>query len=147
MAWVERQGNRFRVRHRVNGKIATDSVHDTEPQAELRAKQLEVAAAIGGGKLLRDTPLTLGEWARAWLPSHLAGEATIAKYDSFLRNHILPVFADRPLDAIERIEIKAFVKQLKTKLASLIWLGCVLGNGGVGLVLVGRWSRRSHCGS
>jgi len=52
-----------------------------------------------------------------WLPSHLAGEATLAEYDSYLRNHILPAFADRPLEAIDRIEIKAFVKQLKAKLA------------------------------
>jgi hypothetical protein len=37
MAWVERQGNRLRVRHRVDGKIVTDSVHAAEPQAELRA--------------------------------------------------------------------------------------------------------------
>lgn len=117
MAWVERSGNRHRVRHRVDGKIVTDSVYDSERLADLRAKELDVVAAIGAGKLLRDMPLTLGEWATAWLPSHLAGEATIAKYDSYLRNHILPVFADRPLDAIERNEIKAFVKQLKKKLA------------------------------
>jgi len=84
------------VRHRVDGRIVTDSVHDTEPQAELRAKQLDFAAAIGAGKLLRGAPLTLGEWAKVWLLSHLAGEATIAKYDSYLRNHILPVFAHRP---------------------------------------------------
>jgi hypothetical protein len=66
---------------------------------------------------LRETSLTLGEWTQVWLPSHLAGEATVAKYESFLRNHILPIFADRPLDAIERVEIKTFVKQLKAKLA------------------------------
>lgn len=116
MAWVERQGNKFRVRHRVDGRSVTDSVYDFEVKAELRAKQLDVAAAMGGGKLLRGSAITLWDWAAVWLPSHLAGEVTLVKYDSYLRNHILPVFGVRPLDAIERVEIKAFVKQLKTKL-------------------------------
>jgi Phage integrase, N-terminal SAM-like domain len=55
-------------------------------------------------------PSTLSQWVPVWLPAHLAGPATTAKYRSMLRNHILPAFGDHRLDAITRNEVKAFAR-------------------------------------
>lgn len=59
----------------------------------------------------------VGEWVRQWSDAHDVSEGTWAKYDSHLRNHILPRFADEGLGAISRIVVKGWVKKLRGSLA------------------------------
>jgi integrase len=51
------------------------------------------------------------------LPAHLAGPATIARYESALRVHILPAFGAVRLDAITRNDVKALARSLGAELS------------------------------
>jgi hypothetical protein len=62
-------------------------------------------------------PPTLADRVAAWLPAHLAGAATTAKYESMLRVHILPVFGEHRLDAFTRTDVKAFARDLAARLS------------------------------
>jgi integrase len=59
----------------------------------------------------------MADWVAAWLPAHLAGPATIAKYESALRVHILPAFGAVRLDAITRNDVKALARSLGAELS------------------------------
>jgi integrase len=63
-------------------------------------------------------PPTLGQWVATWLPAHTASAATIAKYESILRSHILPAFGDQRLNAITRNDVKAFARDLTEHLSA-----------------------------
>ncbi len=116
MAWAEAHGGHFRVRYRSAGRLLTDGTYDTTEAAQSRVRRLDrLNRAV---KLrLASPPPTLSEWTTTWLPTHLAGEATIAKYESMLRCHILPAFGDHRLDAITRTDVKAFARVLTSDLS------------------------------
>jgi integrase len=116
MAWTEPHGQRYRVRYRHAGRPVTDSTYDTAQQARARAQQLEHLNQAVQLRLTAPAP-TLTEWTATWLPAHLAGPATLAKYESMLRCHILPAFGGRRLDAITRTDVKAFARSLGNCLA------------------------------
>ncbi|MFC4857947.1 hypothetical protein [Actinophytocola glycyrrhizae] len=59
----------------------------------------------------------VGEWVRRWSDAHDVGVGTWAKYDSHLRNHILPRFGDSEPGKIGRMTVKAWVKALRRALA------------------------------
>ena len=59
----------------------------------------------------------LAEWVAVWSTAHDVAEGTWAKYDSQLRNHILPRFGDMPVGEINRMMVKAWVKALRRVLA------------------------------
>jgi hypothetical protein len=59
----------------------------------------------------------LGEWVGVWCEAHDVGHGTWVKYQSHLRNHILPRFGDTPIGEINRMAIKAWVKALRRSLA------------------------------
>lgn len=115
MAWAEPHHERYRVRYRHAGRLMTDGTYDTAEAAQARVQRLDhlnraVKLRIGA------PPPTLTEWTATWLPTHLAGAATLAKYESMLRCHILPAFGSHRLDAITRIEVKAFARSLSGRL-------------------------------
>ena len=116
MAWAEPHGDRYRVRYRHAGRPVTDGTYDTADAACARVRRLDhLNRAV---KLrLAALPPTLTDWTSTWLPAHLAGAATIAKYESMLRCHILPAFGDHRLDAISRTDVKAFARVLADRLS------------------------------
>lgn len=59
----------------------------------------------------------MGEWIRQWSDAHDVGVGTWAKYDSHLRNHILPRFGAMALGEVNRLAVKAWVKSLRRSLA------------------------------
>ena len=100
------------------GRLVTDGTYDTAEAAQARVQRLDhlnraVKLRIGA------PPPTLTEWTTTWLPAHLAGTATLAKYESMLRCHILPAFGSHRLDAISRTEVKAFARALSDRLAPI----------------------------
>jgi integrase len=116
MAWMEQHGPHYRVRYRYAGRTVLDGSYDTADAAHDRVMQLDrLNRAVQ--RRLTTPPPTLAEWVTAWLPAHLAGVATTAKYESMLRTHILPVFGDRRLDAITRNDVKAFARTLPDDLS------------------------------
>ena len=54
-----------------------------------------------------------GEWSDA----HDVSAGTWAKYDSHLRNHILPRFGEMGVGDVSRMSVKAWVKTLRRSLA------------------------------
>ncbi|MDI6101204.1 site-specific integrase [Actinoplanes sp. NEAU-A12] len=119
MAWVEKRGDGYRVRYRrPDGTVGTDSSHPTRKAAQTRAnavdteRQQDTYIDPSGGKI------TLREWADIWLEAHNVGANTAAKYDTYLRVHILPRFGDCPLNAITRMMVKTWVKELNQRRAS-----------------------------
>jgi integrase len=116
MAWTEAHGHRYRVRYRHAGRLVTDGTYDTAEAAQARVSRLDRLNRAVTLRLAAPPP-TLAEWTTAWLPAHLAGTATLAKYESMLRCHILPAFGDHRLDAITRTDVKAFARTLTDRLS------------------------------
>lgn len=61
--------------------------------------------------------VTLREYAQSWQASQVHRRRTAANFDSHLRNHILPTLGDRPLAAVTRLEVQAWVKSRTLVLA------------------------------
>lgn len=116
MAWKEAHGNRYRVRYRHAGRLVTDGTYDTVEAAQARVSRLDRLNRAVALRLAAPPP-TLTEWTTIWLPAHLAGAATTAKYESMLRCHILPAFGEHRLDAITRTDVKAFARALTNQLS------------------------------
>lgn len=118
MAWVERHRSAFRVRLRLpDGAVVTDSLHDSRPDAQLRAKEIDIEIARDTFADPRDGRISLGEWVALWAASHQAGPATWSAYRSHLRLHILPHLGHLQLVAIRRHHVKTLILELKRKLA------------------------------
>lgn len=58
-----------------------------------------------------------GDYALAWAATQVHRPSTRAKVETHLRRHILPTFADRPLGAVRRSEVQAWVRGLSDELA------------------------------
>jgi len=119
MAWVEKRGDGFRVRYRrANGTVGTDSTHPTKTAARTRAnaveteQQQDVYIDPSSGKI------ALREWADLWLAAHNVSKGTAAKYQTYLKTHILPRFGDTSLNAITRMMVKTWVKELSQRRAA-----------------------------
>ena len=62
MAWIENHRGTFRVRLRLpDGTVVTDSTHPARPEAEMRAKEIDVELARDTFLDPRDGRITLTE--------------------------------------------------------------------------------------
>jgi len=61
--------------------------------------------------------LTVGEYAATWQAAQVHRRTTAAAFDSHLRNHVLPTLGRRPLAAVTRSEVQAWVKSRSEVLA------------------------------
>jgi integrase len=59
--------------------------------------------------------MTVGEWAARWMENRQDRPSTVAKNDSFLRNHVLPEFATVPLLRLTPLDVQGFVNRLNAK--------------------------------
>jgi hypothetical protein len=118
MAWAEKRGGRYRVRYRLpDGSLFTEGGFTSRADAEKRAADVE---SDQRRELFVDPRLahtTVGEWVQVWAQAHEVSPITRNTYDSHLRNHILPRFADMPLGEVQRMTVKAWVKTLRATLA------------------------------
>jgi integrase len=117
MAWVERRGGRYRVRERRASRKATVQTFDNPDDARAMVQRSERLDLTVRRRLSATPPHSLAGWVEVWLPAHTASPATMAKYESLLRVHILPAFGRRHLDAITRNDVKAFAKDLSMRLS------------------------------
>jgi hypothetical protein len=112
MAWVERiAGDRFRVRHRVDGRIVTDSTHHSQAAAQLRARDLKSETRLARLLSARGVP-TLGQWTHSWLFSYLASETALAWNPDYLQAVILPRLRQLPLVPVTRQAVEDLVWQV-----------------------------------
>jgi integrase len=118
MAWAEKRGGRYRVRYRLpDGSLFTEGGFTSRADAESRAADVE---SDQRRELFVDPRLaqtTVGEWVKAWSDAHDVSPITWNTYDSHLRNHILPRFADMALGEVQRMTVKTWVKTLRDTLA------------------------------
>ena len=118
MAWVEKHGPGYRVRYRLpDGSLTSETGFTDRTAARDRARDIESDQRRG---TFVDPALgrtTLGEWVLTWSDAHDGGAGTWAKYQSHLRNHILPRFGDAALAEISRMAVKGWVKGLRRSLA------------------------------
>ncbi|WP_156754316.1 tyrosine-type recombinase/integrase [Actinokineospora pegani] len=118
MAWAEKHGNGYRVRYRLDdNRLSTETGFTTYDQARDRA--LDIESLMRTGKFVdpRAGQTLVRNWVLAWSEATDVSESSWAKYDSHLRNHILPRFGDTPLNQISRIVVKGWVKKLRRGLA------------------------------
>lgn len=118
MAWVERRQSQFRVRYRrPDGTVATDSSHPTRTAATARAADIETDQRRDVFVDSDQGRISLREWVEMWTEAQDVGEATWERYSSHLDLHILPRFGEVPLNAISRMAVKGWVKDLNRRRA------------------------------
>lgn len=89
MAWVERHGDGYRVRYRLNDDLVTENGYTTRDAAEDRAADIESDQRRGRFVDPRLAQTTIDEWIRSWTAAHVVSGITSATYDSHIPNHIL----------------------------------------------------------
>ncbi|XVS61913.1 hypothetical protein ACQPYE_27030 [Actinosynnema sp. CA-299493] len=118
MAWVEKHGSGFRVRYRLpDGTLRSVTGFADRSMAVDRARDIESDQRRGTFVDPSVGAVPLGEWVPIWADAHDVSATTWAKYNSHLRNHVLPRFGDVPLKDISRITVKGWVKTLRRSLA------------------------------
>lgn len=119
MAWVERRGDGFRVRYRLDGgTIFSENGFATRIEADNRAADVESDQRRHQFTDPRLAQTTIDEWIRVWSDAHHVADVTAATYDSHIRNHILPRWSGTALGDIARIAVKGWVnKKLRTRLS------------------------------
>lgn len=118
MAWVEKHGGGFRVRYRLpDGDLTSETGFDNRTSAADRAADVESDLRLGTFVDPRLARTLVRDWVAQWSDAHDVSAGTWAKYDSHLRNHILPRFADMALAEVNRMRVKAWVKALRRSLA------------------------------
>ena len=136
MAWVEKHGdNSWRVRYRLDdGTIFTEHGYSTPDGAEQRATDVESDQRRNRFTDPRLAQTTIDEWIRQWRDAQHVTSGTWAKYDSHIRNHIMPRWSGTALGDITRINVKGWVnKTLRANLADetaenvLILFSMILG--------------------
>lgn len=89
--------------------------------AEANAHLASVAHAKNSGTYIspKAGQVTFGEYAAKWLDTKRATRkaSTVSSYNLNLRTHILPAFGARPLSAIRRSDVQAWVNGLAAHLA------------------------------
>jgi integrase len=118
MAWVEKHGSGFRVRYRLpDGSVPSETGFLTSKAAADRAADVESEHRTGTFVDPKLAQTVVGEWVRQWSDAHDVSAGTWAKYDSHMRNHILPRFGEMGLGEVSRMVVKAWVKSLRRSLA------------------------------
>jgi len=80
--------------------------------AERVAEQTRAELLVGKLGIAKDEAKPFREYAEIWKATVLPATckpSTQTDYKSILKNHILPVFKDRPIDKIKKMEVKTFL--------------------------------------
>jgi len=119
MAWIEKHGNGYRVRYRLDDdSLLTENGYTTRAAADDRAADIESDQRRGRFVDPRLARTSIDEWIRSWSAAHYVTATTQATYDSHIRNHILPRWSGTALGDIARIAVKGGVNnQLRRTLS------------------------------
>ena len=86
--------------------------------AERVKREIEARLALGDfGVLEEKTAITFAEYGKKWLELHAKAHcktSTYARYEQVFRIHLSPRFGIRPIDRIERDDLKRYVSELAT---------------------------------
>jgi hypothetical protein len=96
------RGDGFRVRYRLDdGTIFTENGYTTQDEADNRATDVESDQRRRRFTDPRLARTTIDQWIRTWTDAHHVSDTTWTKYDSPIRNHILPRWTDTALGDIQ----------------------------------------------
>jgi integrase len=118
MATIKKTRNQtWAVRYEkpTGGKKRRQGTATFKKYADAQAFKTQNDAAILTGTYIdpRAARLGFGTWAERWLDTRTnLKPKTAAGYESLLRVHILPRFADTPLNAIDPLDVETFVAEL-----------------------------------
>jgi Phage integrase, N-terminal SAM-like domain len=93
-------------------RVGAPATFATKVDANLWLASVETDLARGEHLRPELARRPFGEWADEWLHSLHVKPKTYVGYESSLRNHVLPVFADRPIADVTYRDCKAFVDGL-----------------------------------
>ena len=86
--------------------------------AQRVARQIEVRLTLGDlGVFEQKRAITFSEYGKKWLEIHARAHcktSTYQRYEQIFRIHLSPRFGSRPIDRIERDDLKRYVSELAT---------------------------------
>ncbi len=95
-----------------NGKRRSRKI-GPKATAKRIAAEIQEKIARQEFKLEREKPVpTFGEYSEKWLKDYVSvscRESTFEEYNGILKNHVLPVFKDKPIDQVRRGAIRDFL--------------------------------------
>ena len=108
------RGTSWEITYRVDGRMVRQRFA-TRPLAVNALARARSQALDGLGITPADGKTTLAEYCPRWLAAQQCRPSTLAMYSSHVRNHIVPMLGRRPLVALRRSDISAFVVDLTHK--------------------------------
>ncbi len=97
---------------RVDGKRLRKAASGAT-KAEVRARLKEIQRSFDAGLAVAQAPQTVGEWLTKWLSQLETGQkkraATIRRYSSLARVHLIPVLGHHRLDKLSRVQVDDFL--------------------------------------
>jgi hypothetical protein len=111
---IYKRGSRYVVVYRVAGKQRKETLRTLDEARKLKAAR---QTDLERGEFNEQTRLTFGEYTVAWVERyHGKGrgfrESTRREYRTYLRLYILPVFGERRLSQITRVDVSKLVAWL-----------------------------------
>jgi len=95
-----------------NGKRRSRKI-GPKATAKRIAAEIQEKIARQEFNLEREKPVpTFGEYSEKWLKDYVSvscRESTYEEYNGILKNHVLPVFEDKPIDQVRRGDIRDFL--------------------------------------
>lgn len=73
--------------------------------------------ALSSGTISVADSATVGEWCARWRAAAQGRPSTLARDDSYMRTHFLPVFGERPVDDVTTWDLQEWLATLQEKLA------------------------------
>lgn len=107
------QGQFVSGRNPETGKLIRHSVYG-KTQREVAAKLREATVSIDRGTYQEPNKLTVAEYAKEYMQSHVSTLAPLTQvsYEKNLRIHILPALGKKRVTDLNRREVQAFVSSL-----------------------------------
>jgi len=95
-----------------NGKRRSRKI-GTKAAAKRIAAEIQQKIARQEFGIEKEKPIpTFGEYSKKWLKDYVSvgcRESTYGEYNGILKNHVLPVFKDKPIDKVSRGDIRDFL--------------------------------------
>lgn len=113
---IDKRNGRYRARYRGPDGKERSKTFDLRRAASEWLDEQRGDIARGAWVDPRQARRPFGEWAREWQAAQMHHRPnTVAQVDRALRAHILPTFGHRPIGAIRRTEVQAWVKKLAAR--------------------------------
>lgn len=110
-------GARWRARYRTPDGKSRSSTFERKVDAEAFLTSVQHRKMTGAYVDPAAGAVTIQAWAERWRATQVHRPTTAAQVETNLRRHVYPVLGDRPLGAVRRSEVQAWVKGLSQTLA------------------------------